>query len=70
MKYLQGYDIEYDYSFQCEIDEKTAERIIPSMKKYVSDTPWPDIPIASRLKSVRHPGWPSPTGYSDSDGNT
>lgn len=69
MKYIAGYDIEFDYAFQIEVeDEYIAGRT--ANLGMVSDSPFKDLPIASRLKSERHPGWPSPTGYSDSDGNT
>ena len=73
MKYVIGYDIDFDYVYQCEIEDALAERVRAhggQEAAQVSDTPFPDIPVASRFKSVRHPGWPSPTGYLDSDGAT
>ena len=55
MKYMQGYDIEYDYTFQMELSDDVVERMSPN-PQCVSDNPWPDLPIASRFKSLRHPG--------------
>lgn len=54
--YIQCYDELFDENFQCEISEETALKV-KSNKIEISNTPFPNLDIKSRFRSVRHPGW-------------
>jgi hypothetical protein len=62
--YLKEYDALFDEVFQCEISEEFREKLLSpgntnrdSVVANISETPFPDIPIMSRYRSERHPGW-------------
>ena len=54
MKYLKAYDVMFEEFFQIEIDKK-EEKKIPYLE--LSKTPYQNLPIKSRFRSNRHPGW-------------
>lgn len=57
MKYIVAYDPMFDEVFQVEMAQIPANMPQECVAQNVSDTPWPNLPIMSRYRSERHPGW-------------
>jgi hypothetical protein len=51
--YVMIYDPMFDDLYQCFVEDSV--RLSPGME--TSETPFPDVPIKSRFRSVNHPGW-------------
>jgi hypothetical protein len=70
MAFIMIYDPLFDESFQSEIAIGTARKAIASGVVNVSETPFDGLPIASRFRSDRHPGWADAVDGGSSDEST
>jgi hypothetical protein len=60
MPFIMIYDPLFDEIFQSEITIETALNAIASGGVNVLETPFDGLPVASRFRSDRHPGWADP----------
>ncbi len=54
--YIACYDELFDEAFQCEVHADTANKARAAGME-VRTTPFSDLPVKSRWRSLRHPDW-------------
>lgn len=56
MPFVRVFDDLFDEDFQCEVSHDLAAKLRCSGAE-VTDDPMPGVPVQSRYRSDRHPGW-------------